>query len=134
MNVTFYYSTAEPHSSTNAASQANILVRRKHRKVPNKLLPPSNIFKIIALCLWDNVSGPRTEQVWEIEQTQQEQLSYICRYTLGGEISNSEKDDSDSSTLLSKFHILPQYSKKKTKKKLTKNNFFLIYYQSRLYC
>ena len=100
-----------------ASSQNDpIQIRKKSRKANNKKLAHTEIIKGMMICLWDNVSGPRTEQVWEgEEELSPDMLKYICRYTLGGEITHSSGGTDEESNpcggLQAKFHMLPQYGK-----------------------
>lgn len=67
------------------------------------------------VCLWDNMSGPRAEQVWETAPHDSEMLRYICCYVLGGEIANKCNEGEEDTTEYyptpheMKFHLLPQY-------------------------
>ena len=68
----------------------------------------------LMVCLWDNIFGPRTEQVWDgLTEVPNEILDNFCRNILCGEISNFDPADTDknskNSKTSSKFHLFPQF-------------------------
>jgi len=95
------------------ASQLFMPIRPKSKR-PTIKFQEASIISGMMICLWDNVSGPRTEQVWEgpAEQFDEEDLKYFCRHILGGEVGTKYEDESPEGGESSppfKFHLLPEY-------------------------
>eukprot|EP01128_Nolandella_sp_AFSM9_P012530 TRINITY_DN9369_c0_g1_i1.p1 TRINITY_DN9369_c0_g1~~TRINITY_DN9369_c0_g1_i1.p1 ORF type:complete len:343 (-),score=71.56 TRINITY_DN9369_c0_g1_i1:689-1717(-) len=65
----------------------------------------------VVLSLWDNLSGPRVEQVWYDSQIPRELLLQSATFTLNGEMLDMGEGDSEEKLdrVEHKFLMLPQY-------------------------
>jgi hypothetical protein len=80
-------------------------VHKKTKKLPVRLSENGvhvNWVSSIQLCMWDNISGPRVEQVWIASEEVKEDLQlYAARHTLCGVLTQSDMD----TQIESKFHV-----------------------------
>jgi hypothetical protein len=92
---------------------------KKNSKVTTKLSVDTNWISSLQLSLWDNISGPKVEQVFShfrmltsctkvwtgVETLSEEVQMYVARHTLCGEIVQNHSENH----METKFHVFSDF-------------------------
>eukprot|EP01117_Protostelium_nocturnum_P018020 TRINITY_DN7438_c0_g1_i1.p1 TRINITY_DN7438_c0_g1~~TRINITY_DN7438_c0_g1_i1.p1 ORF type:complete len:491 (-),score=132.98 TRINITY_DN7438_c0_g1_i1:194-1666(-) len=98
-----YFSSHQPKTQQTQMRQSPN-AKRSTRNIWNKLPVESSWISALQLSRWDNISGPKVEQIWiGTEELSEETQISIARNTLCGELSRGETETEE---VENKFHLL----------------------------
>eukprot|EP01087_Luapelamoeba_hula_P009883 TRINITY_DN2584_c0_g1_i3.p2 TRINITY_DN2584_c0_g1~~TRINITY_DN2584_c0_g1_i3.p2 ORF type:complete len:248 (+),score=46.40 TRINITY_DN2584_c0_g1_i3:59-802(+) len=90
----------------NKTQRRGLILPRTYEKTVRKL-EDSVWISALQLTQWDNIFGPRIENLWNgIEQLEDEVQLKTARHSLSGELGDEEKLDSN---IESKFHVFSEF-------------------------